>query len=255
MSRATKKLLYGFFYTLLVFLVFWMFFGSSIKPEPSCSDGVQNQGEDDVDCGGPCTSCEILHLVPLKFLGPVKIFALQSGQVVLLGEVLNSNENYKAKRFSYRFLIYDPTNHLIEEVQGSDSAFTLERKYIFEGRISSRFDRIGKVEIEFFDVMWEKAHGSLKPSLSFSGATKTVMGKNRIEVNGMVKNQSSFSATDIKIVAILFDKYEIELLASQWVISNLDGFEEKQFTVIFPADPEVLNNIDTTFTKVFLSSR
>lgn len=255
MSRTIKKLLYGLFYLFLLFLLFWIFFGPSIKPEPSCSDGVQNQGENGIDCGGPCTSCEVLHLAPLKSLGLVKIFARESGQAVLLGEVLNSNENYKAKRFSYRFLIYDPTNHLIEEIQGSDSAFALERKYIFEGRISSRFDRMGKVGIEFFDVTWEKAHGSLKPSLTFSGATKTVTDKIRIEVSGRVKNQSSFLATDIKIVAILFDKYEIELLASQWVISSLDGFEEKQFTVIFPADPEVLNNIDTTLTKVFLSSR
>ncbi len=25
--------------------------------EPTCSDGIQNQGEDDVDCGGPCPAC------------------------------------------------------------------------------------------------------------------------------------------------------------------------------------------------------
>ena len=25
--------------------------------EPSCSDGIKNQGEDDVDCGGPCDPC------------------------------------------------------------------------------------------------------------------------------------------------------------------------------------------------------
>jgi len=26
-------------------------------PAPTCSDGIQNQGEDDIDCGGPCTAC------------------------------------------------------------------------------------------------------------------------------------------------------------------------------------------------------
>ena len=24
---------------------------------PSCDDGVQNQGETDIDCGGPCFAC------------------------------------------------------------------------------------------------------------------------------------------------------------------------------------------------------
>jgi hypothetical protein len=27
------------------------------EPEPTCSDGIKNQGEADVDCGGPCSSC------------------------------------------------------------------------------------------------------------------------------------------------------------------------------------------------------
>ncbi|SHI91247.1 di-heme oxidoredictase family protein [Aquimarina spongiae] len=27
-------------------------------PQPSCNDGIQNQGETDVDCGGPCAPCD-----------------------------------------------------------------------------------------------------------------------------------------------------------------------------------------------------
>jgi hypothetical protein len=27
-------------------------------PTPTCSDGIQNQGETGVDCGGPCTACQ-----------------------------------------------------------------------------------------------------------------------------------------------------------------------------------------------------
>ncbi|MBU1269923.1 MAG: hypothetical protein KJ583_02500 [Nanoarchaeota archaeon] len=32
-----------------------------ICTQPVCFDGVQNQGETDVDCGGPCGSCDALH--------------------------------------------------------------------------------------------------------------------------------------------------------------------------------------------------
>ncbi len=28
---------------------------------PSCTDGMQNQGETGVDCGGPCTRCKIIY--------------------------------------------------------------------------------------------------------------------------------------------------------------------------------------------------
>lgn len=27
------------------------------EAEPTCTDGIQNQGEEDIDCGGPCSSC------------------------------------------------------------------------------------------------------------------------------------------------------------------------------------------------------
>jgi hypothetical protein len=30
---------------------------------PTCSDGIQNQGEDDVDCGGPCPACALHNLL------------------------------------------------------------------------------------------------------------------------------------------------------------------------------------------------
>jgi hypothetical protein len=28
-------------------------------PEPTCFDQVQNQGEEDIDCGGPCIPCTV----------------------------------------------------------------------------------------------------------------------------------------------------------------------------------------------------
>jgi hypothetical protein len=31
--------------------------GGVCSPCPSCADGIQNQGEEDIDCGGPCTAC------------------------------------------------------------------------------------------------------------------------------------------------------------------------------------------------------
>jgi hypothetical protein len=31
--------------------------GSCATEEPTCEDGIKNQGEEDVDCGGPCVAC------------------------------------------------------------------------------------------------------------------------------------------------------------------------------------------------------
>ncbi|UCD30429.1 MAG: S8 family serine peptidase [Planctomycetota bacterium] len=36
--------------------------------EPTCSDGIQNQGEDRIDCGGPCDSCECLSDIECNYI-------------------------------------------------------------------------------------------------------------------------------------------------------------------------------------------
>lgn len=49
----------------IVFIRFWEYGGDvsgtfgvcAFEPAPSCTDGIQNQGETGVDCGGPCAAC------------------------------------------------------------------------------------------------------------------------------------------------------------------------------------------------------
>lgn len=55
-----------------LFFIFYLFAAASLllysgcskdeednTPVPTCSDGIQNQGETGVDCGGPCTACPL----------------------------------------------------------------------------------------------------------------------------------------------------------------------------------------------------
>ena len=52
------------------------------KPGETCSDGIRNQGEEGIDCGGPCAPCpgfNWLWLVPLMVLG-ILVFLLVRGR-------------------------------------------------------------------------------------------------------------------------------------------------------------------------------
>ena len=47
------------------------------ESEPTCYDKRQNQGEEDVDCGGPChgsASCNDHHVVPLILFRESAVF-------------------------------------------------------------------------------------------------------------------------------------------------------------------------------------
>ena len=47
---------------------------------PSCEDNIQNQGELDIDCGGPCPSCApIIDERPETIMSPIAEFLFLAG--------------------------------------------------------------------------------------------------------------------------------------------------------------------------------
>ena len=47
--------------------------GGPCKPCPTCSDGIKNQNEDEIDCGGTCPSC-IPELSSLQIISLIRVF-------------------------------------------------------------------------------------------------------------------------------------------------------------------------------------
>ncbi len=254
MTRGTKKIAYGIFYLILLLAVSYWLFGGFIVKTPTCSDGIQNQNETGIDCGGPCTKCEITELSPLTHIGTVRTFSVNE-KTIALAEVSNSNQFYSSDKFAYSFVVYDVRNREIERVSGTDALFALEKKYIFEPRITTRARDIGKIEFVISDVSWKKAYEALRPDVVVSSAIETKKSEQGIRVSGSIKNQSSVLASEVKIIAILYDKYEIEVFPAQTVISQLGGLEEKPFVISFPQSLEITDTADVTFTKIFVSAR
>lgn len=254
MTRGTKKIAYGIFYLVLLLTVAYWMFGGLITKTPTCFDGKQNQNETGIDCGGPCTKCEITELSPLTQIGTVRTFSVNE-KIIALTEVLNSNQFYSSDRFSYSFIVYDVRNREIERVSGIDALFALERKYIFEPRITTRVQDIGNIEFAISDVSWKKAYEALRPDVVIASAIETKKSEQGIRVSGSVKNQSSVIASEVKIIAIVYDKYKIEVFPAQTIVSQLGGLEEKSFVVSFPQSQEITENTDVMFTKIFVSAR
>lgn len=254
MTRGTKKIVYGVFYLFIFGLIFYWLFGGLIIKTPTCSDGIQNQNETGIDCGGVCTKCEITELAPLKQVGDVRIFSLDSGKVILLAELLNSNQFFSSDKFLYSFVVYDVRNREIERVSGNDAIFALEKKFIFEPRISSLIEDIGKIELVISDVSWKKAYEMLRPDVVISSGVETKKTSQGVRVSGNIKNQSSVLASEVRITAILYDKYDIEVFPGQTIVSDLSGLDEKPFIISFPENKLITDEIDPSRTKIFIST-
>jgi hypothetical protein len=85
---------------------------------PSCSDGIQNQGEQGIDCGGPCP-----YLCTAQEQAPVVLFttpiANGRGGTDVIASIENKNTTAAAKAVPYTITIYGSDQSLIKQVQGN----------------------------------------------------------------------------------------------------------------------------------------
>src|SRR3989344_3117613 len=116
MSWAARR---RFFILLIVVavsavLVTTMFI-ATFTNAPSCTDGVQSQGEDGIDCGGPCAYlCTALVQPPTVLF--TKAIQNGAGRIDVIAEVENKNADSAAKNVPYRITLHGTGQVLIQEV-------------------------------------------------------------------------------------------------------------------------------------------
>ena len=254
MNTSTKKTIYGliFFFIAVALIVF--VYQSFLKPTSSCSDGKQNQDEDDIDCGGSCTPCEILNLQDLRITRDVKFFTTSDGKITAFTEILNPNRDFNAREFSYTFLVYNQDGRVIEEVNGKSSVDALGRKLILEVGLKTFWKSIAKLEFYIENPKWERSFEALKPLLDISEGPETIVSGGAIRVLGKIKNQSSYSVSNVKIIAMLFDTYGKEIFISQTIISSVGKYAEREFSIAFPTDQNLVDILDLTRTKIIIET-
>lgn len=123
--RLKKQLIYGTFFGLLLFFVGLIIY-YSFRPQPSCFDNQQNQGEEGVDCGGPCLPCEItaLNLIQEK----PRLIIYPDNSLDIIAKITNPSQNYGLKKFKYKITLKG--NEVKSEVTGESFIMPLETKYL-----------------------------------------------------------------------------------------------------------------------------
>ncbi len=133
-QRLWKQINVLFFTLLFLSLCGYGFYIGVLKPKPNCFDKIQNQGEAEIDCGGPCQSCEINHLKPLEF-SQTGNYVVQNNKYFLYTRVLNTNKDYGAKTFKYTFTVTLEDGDT-QTLQGIDYILPSSGKYVLLTNIS-----------------------------------------------------------------------------------------------------------------------
>lgn len=246
--RHAKQIIYGALYLFLFGGIILAVYFWSLKPAPSCFDGVQNQGESGIDCGGPCSQvCLPPGLKPLKVVDRVLTFRPDVSRISILGRISNPNPDHAAKSFAYKFSLSNNQNIVVQSFRGSSFAYAGEVKYILLPNVAAPQAAFSHIDLEIQDLEWVPA-GELEgpPQISVS-SVETATSSKGLVVEGQVLNGDTVQFAKVLVVAIFRGQYGQIAGASQTEVDALSPNESRPFSIIHPAIP----NVDITGTKIF----
>jgi uncharacterized protein YegL len=186
---------------LLLFVVFpyWL----THREIPTCFDGKQNQEEEGIDCGSPCSLICKGKAQDLNVLW-AKVFAIRTGVYDVAGYIENPNFNTGAPKFIYTARLFDKSGAEIASKTGEDYALPNERFVIFAGGIETGEKVAARGSLEITpDFQWFTTEKSKK---LFSVTDKALVGfTNKPKLSAVLHNDTTDLYRNINVATVIFD--------------------------------------------------
>lgn len=245
MNRTFKQFLYGAFYVFLILFALWGFYNLSFAPAPSCSDSIQNQGESDIDCGGPCQSCDIANLKALKIESGIEKFSFKNNHSAFV-TLSNLNSGYSGD-FEYKITFLNDSGGVVDEAYGTSYILPNAKDYI----VRSSSGNFSTVKFEILGTQWEKEDNASKPEIE-----DVSLGfiDNGISVSGNVVGDSPVSFGSVSVVVLFRASSGFnDLFFAQSVLNDFGPFDDRDFSMQLPINDSLRDNIDLENTRYYIS--
>ncbi len=229
---------------LLGALIFGIYF--FLKPRATCNDGIKNQLEEDVDCGGPCSACEVIHEIEDIIVRKIEWVDTATDKFDTVITIENPNSLFGASTLRYKLKYLDQAGEIIKETAWlKDFILPQQEKYLLAQEIEVP-KNLTKIEVELGEVIWKKftvqqQNPKLEVILTeFSNSFQQDPG-GFYRVTGTLVNESPIDCEIIKIKVVLRDNKNDLLATNSQVVNTLHSKEQRDFNIPFPSDYNMLN--------------
>jgi hypothetical protein len=204
--RLRKQIIYGLIIFLIFFFASFFIFLKIRGPViATCFDGKKNQGEEGIDCGGPCSPCEIKYAEPLKIY-PIK-YLVYSNSIDIVGLLENPNKNLALKKIKYYFEIYD--FDVILKATTTLKETTLEpetKKYLLEINYPKPKFTLGEIKLKIIEPQKEDFIKKEKEEILVSYYNEKIISENgkwKIQLSLFNK---SFQKQDFEVIGLVYSQ-------------------------------------------------
>lgn len=227
---------------LIIILIYLLIFTSLLlgayvwlRPKESCFDQKMNQNEQGIDCGGICQKkCNVLPQSDLVVGEKGFVESGISGKYDLFGEVSNPNNDFGSGNFSYEFRIKDLAGVILNKFSGKSFILPGEKKYLIATNVPTETIP-GGIDLVVSEVKWEEFVNYEKPQLKIINRNyqETNSGIGFSEAFGLLKNESPFDFSTIKINIILKDSTGKILALNSTILNTVKTGESRDFKAIW----------------------
>lgn len=202
----------------------------------TCFDGVRNQNEEDIDCGGVCQ--KECHKIEAKDLIVEKAGTVpggSAGQYDFFARISNPNAAFFNRRFEYTVVFLDQSGKILAERKGSSFIFPGERKYIVENNFTVSEGH--SAELKILNSDWSNIGDYYeRPNLKIINKSyaETSQGTAFSEAYGLLKNESPNDFDSIEIKIILKDGTGEVIALNSTLMKTVKSGEERDFRVQWP---------------------
>jgi len=222
------------FLSIVLIVVFFITFSVVHKPA-SCFDGIQNQGEQGIDCGGPCSLlCRANYVNPTVLW--VRWAKIQSSATyTILAYAENPNIGVGAFNVPYSFKIYDANNILLYNSPVSYASIPANNNFVvFQSGIDIHDKVPARIDFAFSNgIVWQKV-----PNLEqgITVLSKTLLNADTApKILATIQNTTANTLANIQSVAIVYDADGNAIAFSKTVTDALASGANADIAFTWPA--------------------
>ena len=201
--------------------------------DPTCFDGIANQGETSPDHGGPCVLLDGDAITPSAVLW-ARGFRVRDGAYAAVAYIENPNSGAGVEKVKYRLALYDTENVLVAERIGYTPIMPGGVTPVFEGGIDTGKRYATHTIFQFLEQPGWKRMKNVASAVSIT--RDPIVDLNVMpRLNAKVENKSVSDIRDLEFVAVIFDPAGNAFAGSQTALDRLNAGEQTEIVFTWPS--------------------
>jgi hypothetical protein len=203
------------------------------SPEPTCSDGIKNQDEEDIDCGGICGSC---FAIPQDArVSGETVISNPGGRVDVAFTVQNLNPQWGTVHLPYTVEVLDASGRTLATRTGETFLLPQEEHIVVEQAIDASGEGLRAV-VTTGETEWVMPPAQAPRTTNLSVLNQTFTRNpdqfTGAEVRAVIRNDSPYSYDAVQVHVLVRDRATGNVVgARRTEMRTLRAAERREFVV------------------------